>query len=73
MRFPAWGAILGFLASVMAIFVINLPYRVFGAVLPPLARAFGVLVGALVYYLLWTMVRLVYKNLSGSSSAAPRS
>ena len=62
-----WGTILGVLAGSMAIFVVNLPHRVLGVALPTIARAFSVLVAALLYYLLWTMVRMAYKSLSGSS------
>jgi len=69
-RLPMWGTILGIFAGLMAIFVVNLPYRVLGVALPTIPRAFSVLVAALFYYLLWTMVRMVYKSLSGSSSAA---
>lgn len=71
-RLPLWGTILGVLAGSMAICVVNLPYRVLGVALPAIARAFSVVVAALFYYLLWTMVRMVYKSLSGSSSAASK-
>jgi hypothetical protein len=65
-----WGTILGIFGGLMAIFVVNLPYRVLGVALPTIPKAFSVLVAALFYYLLWTMLRMVYKSLSGSSSAA---
>ena len=71
-RLPIWGTILGIVAGLMAIFVLNLPSRVLGVALPTTVKAFIVLVVALLYYLLWTMVRIVYKSLSGSHSAPSR-
>jgi protein-S-isoprenylcysteine O-methyltransferase Ste14 len=68
-RLPIWGALLGILAALMAVFALNLPSRVLGVALPTTARALTVLVAALLYYLLWIVVRIVYKSLSASSSA----
>lgn len=68
-RLPIWGTILGIVAGLMAMFVLNIPYRILGVVVPATAGALGVLVAALIYYLLWTMVEIVYNRLSGSSSA----
>jgi hypothetical protein len=68
-RLPIWGTILGIVAGMMAVFVLNMPSGILGVALSTTARAFAVLVAALFYYLLWTMVRIVYKSLSGSSSA----
>ena len=67
-RLPIWGTLLGIFAGLMAVFVLNIPYRTLGAALPTTTGAFGVVVAALFYYLLWTMVRIVYTSLSGSSS-----
>ena len=71
-RLPMWGTILGIVAGVLAIFVVKMPYRVLGVVLPATAGALGVLVAGVFYYVLWTMVRMVYKGLGGSSSPASR-
>jgi hypothetical protein len=69
-RLPIWGTILGTLAALLAVFVFDLPYRVLGIALAPVARAFSIPMGALFYYLLWTMVRIVYKNLSASAPSS---
>ncbi len=64
---PVWGSILGLIAGLMAMFVLNLPFRIFGVALSVTTRAFGVLVAALLYYLLWIIVKIVYEKLAGSS------
>ena len=71
-RFPIWGAVLGLFAGLMALFVLNLPFRIFGVALPVTTRAFGVLVAALFYYLLWIIVKIVYEKLAGSSAQPGR-
>ncbi len=67
-RLPIWGTILGIVAGLLALFVLDLPYRVLGAALPAIGKAVGVLVGAVIYYALWTLVSLVYNRLSGVSA-----
>jgi len=69
---PIWGTLLGIVAGLMAVFVVNIPYRIFGVAVPTTTRAFFVVVAALFYYLLWTGVKKVYMSLSGSSSAPSR-
>jgi hypothetical protein len=37
-RLPMWGTILGIFGGLMAIFVVNLPYRVLGVALPTIPK-----------------------------------
>jgi len=67
-RLPIWGAGLGAVAGVMALFVLNLPWRVFEASLPVAARAVGVIVAAAFYYAMWMIVETVYMRLTPRSS-----
>lgn len=60
---PAWGALLGLLAGTGAVFVLNLPSRVFGQQIPLGLRPVAVLVVAAFYYVLWMLVRLVLAEL----------
>jgi cobalamin synthase len=69
-RLPIWGTMLGLVAGLLVGFVINLPARILGAPVPPIARAVGVLVIVVVYYLLWMLVRVVYRALGGQTSGA---
>ncbi len=71
-RLPVWGMILGIVAALMGIFVLNLPYRVLGIDLPAIGKVFSLAVAALIYYLLWAVVRTVYMRLSGASAATTR-
>lgn len=71
-RLPIWGTILGILAGLMAVFVLNLPTRILGVVLPNAARVLIVLLAGLFYYVLWSIVSIVYKRLFGLSSESSR-
>jgi len=64
---PLWGSILGLMAGSLAIFVLNLPSRLFGAVVSPRLRGAAVLVMVLFYYLLWMLVRASYRSLAGKA------
>ena len=68
-RLPLWGAILGLFAGSMAAFVLNLPSRFLGEPVSMLARATVVLVGTLLYYLMWMLVRGACRWLAGTTSA----
>ena len=68
-RLPLWGAILGLFAGSMAVFVLNLPLRFLGVPLSMLARALVVLVGTVLYFLLWMLVRVAWRQLAGTPSA----
>lgn len=62
-RLPVWGAILGLMLGVLVMFVLNMPYRVLGVVVPVILRAAGVIGAGVFYYLLWMLVRLAYRSL----------
>ena len=62
-RLPVWGAILGLIAGSLGAFVLNLPSRILGMSLPPIARGAAVIVMAGFYYLLWMLVRVAYTTL----------
>jgi hypothetical protein len=63
-RLPLWGAILGVVAASLAMFVANLPSRMRGEPVPAEWRGAGVAVLVVVYYLLWILVRRVYRTLA---------
>ncbi len=68
-RFPLWGTILGLAVGVLAMFVLNLPFQIFGEASPVWRRGLAVLLLAAVYFLLWMLVRVVYRRLAGAPSA----
>jgi hypothetical protein len=70
-RLPAWGALLGLIAGVLAAFVFNLPVRVLGQTVPAMLRGAGVAVIVAFYFVLWMLVRAVYGALSPADSATP--
>ncbi len=63
-RLPVWGAILGVLPGVLAMFVLNLPSRVSGVAVAAGYRAVGLVVLVFFYYLLWMLVRASYRALA---------
>jgi hypothetical protein len=67
-RLPLWGSILGLFAGSMGAFVLNLPSRFLGEPVPMLSRAIAVLVGTLLYYLMWMLVRGALRWLAGTTS-----
>jgi len=71
-RLPIWGAILGVMAGVLAMFGLNVPYRVLGVVVPVIGRAAGVAVAAVGYYFLWMLVRLAYRSLDKPAPMAEK-
>jgi membrane associated rhomboid family serine protease len=72
-RLPTWGAILGVIAGLGAAFVLNLPSRILGQAVPAALREVGVVVIVVFYFLLWMLVRAVYRALGPTDSAAPKS
>jgi len=77
-RLPNWGALLGLIAAVIVVFVVDVPSRVFAtsvaglrmsADVPPGARILAVVIVAAFYYVLWMFVRAVYRSLTAATSA----
>ncbi|MGZ4816720.1 MAG: hypothetical protein ACXVZV_14995 [Terriglobales bacterium] len=68
-RLPWWGAILGLMAGVMGAFILDVPRRVVGIELGVAWRVLGVVVAMVGYYLLWMLVRVVYRALRGPELA----
>lgn len=68
---PLWGAVLGLLAGLFAIIVLDLPRLVFGIAISRTVRSFGVLAAIVFYYVLWTFVAAVYRRLAPEPVSAP--
>jgi hypothetical protein len=62
-RLPWWGAILGLLAGLLILIVLNIPEQVLGEPVSMTLRAAGVAVLAVAYYLFWMLVRLALRAL----------
>ena len=62
-RLPLWGAILGIVAGLLVMFVLNLPARIFGQTVSVVFRGVAVLVLCAFYCLLWMLVRAAYRSL----------
>lgn len=69
-RLPLWGAILGLAVGLLAAFVVNLPFRIFGVAVPGIWRAGAVVLLVVVYYFLWILVRVAYRSLGAATAAA---
>ncbi|MDT8070165.1 MAG: hypothetical protein ROO76_18520 [Terriglobia bacterium] len=67
-RLPIWGAVLGIIVGILALFVLNMPYRVFGLSLSHSMRALGTVFATLMYYLLWMAVSFTYRKFSRPSA-----
>lgn len=63
-RLPAWGAILGVAAGIVAGPLLNLPAHVGG---PEVARWYALVLGPLLYYFVWLLVRIVYRSLQSET------
>jgi len=63
-RLPVWGTILGVIWGALAAFVLNLPSRFFGEAVSLKLRGSAVIVVALLYYAVWTLVRAAYRLLA---------
>lgn len=63
-RLPLWGAMLGLLLSLNSAFVLNMPKQVSGDYMRIRWRLAGVIGISIGYYLLWMIVRLVYRALT---------
>ena len=71
-KLPIWGAILGLIAGTLAAFLLDLPSRILGQPVPAALRGVGVAVIVAFYYLLWMLVRAVYRALGPTDSAVPK-
>ncbi len=71
-RLPAWGAILGAIASMTGLYVLNVPQRV-GVFIPPALKPAGVLLMAAMYAIFWIVVGKVYRALRPTSAPISRS
>ena len=69
-RLPPWGAILGLIAGMLVVFVLDLPAQFRGEPLPAWLRGVGVLLAIGIYYLLWLLVRRAYRALAAPSPTA---
>jgi protein-S-isoprenylcysteine O-methyltransferase Ste14 len=69
-RLPRWGAILGLIAGLLVVFVLDLPAQFRGEPLPAWLRGVGVLLAIGIYYLLWLLVRRAYRALAAPSPTA---
>ena len=65
-RLPLWGAILGVIAGLVVLFGLDMPYRLSGQTLPVYLKVVGVLLAVILYYVLWMLVRAVYRSLAGN-------
>jgi len=66
-RLPLWGAILGIVAGVVAGPVLDMPLRLVGV---RGVSWFPVVVGPVLYYVLWLLVARTYGSLSAASQPA---
>jgi hypothetical protein len=69
-RLPIWGAILGLIAGLLGVFILDLPSRISGQTLPVTLRGVAVVVITVFYYFLWMLVRVAYRSLGTTTSAA---
>ena len=68
-RLPAWGALLGVVAGAIAGPVLNLPARFGGP--GGVVRWLALLIGPILYYALWLLVRSTYRSLSVTDRSTP--
>ena len=72
-RLPIWGAILGLIAGTLAAFVLDMPSRILRQTVPAAFRGVGVAAMVVFYYLLWMLVRAVYRALGPTDAAVAKS
>ena len=68
-QLPYWGATLGLIAAIFAIFALNLPERFFGIEIPVFLQAVAVAIATLFYFLLWSVVKVAYRHLHHAPKA----
>lgn len=67
-RLPLWGSLLGVVAGILAMLVLDLPARVRGLPVPLPYRVGGVAVLTVFYYFLWMLVARAYRALAPGSA-----
>ena len=65
-RLPVWGSLLGVLAGVGALFLVDAPKRLLGFDASVVERIAGVFAFAAFYFLLWMLVRRVLLSLTAA-------
>ena len=65
-RLPLWGAFLGVIAGITAVFIVNAPERIFQEPISTVAKGIVVLAAGGLYYILWHVVRWIYGSISKS-------
>ena len=67
-RLPWWGAILGALAAINGIYVLNVPQQVAGIHLAPALKPGAVLLAAAIYAAVWCVVAKVYRVFTATTA-----
>lgn len=65
-RLPIWGAFLGLLVGLFAMFVLNMPHVLLDADLSVVWRVVIVVGIVVLYFILWMLVRAAYRSLSSA-------
>ncbi len=65
-RLPLWGAILGVIVGLVVVVGLDMPYPLSGQTLPVYLKIVAVLLAVVLYYVLWMLVRAVYRSLAGN-------
>jgi hypothetical protein len=68
-RLPLWGALLGLVAAVLAVFVLRFPQQLLGRELPTLRWA-ALVIAPLVYYAAWLLVAALYRSIAAGRTDA---
>lgn len=61
---PLWGAILGLILGMIAIFIIDIPMQVQDEPISNVLRGVLIILATILYYLLWLLVRWMYALIS---------
>ena len=72
-RLAAWGAILGALAGIAGIYLLDVPQRVAGFSVPAGLKPLGVLLAGVIYGVVWIAVGRVYRALTLAPASTAKS